>query len=280
MTILTVDFAWLHQIARGKPHCGEGHPVGNWPAFDLADVMELGLSKELTSQYAAAPPEERTRQLTVTRSQETSEHVLLCENQLPLLMARPSASAEDEPLSAIDIFVPCDGATPVALGPAFRLTHCEKTETFELCSLRCEHHEFKPAGDGRPAGGRRVLFRATQEGYKVGKGRLLKIEAVLPKAGDVCCNCGRAGEKRIEINDGIVLPSMMPKYNKRTRGLTLNFGPRCTKAHIRNFQLSGSEGDCVLMHGQTATGDFALDFKTPLGPVQAFALALTTTHWK
>jgi hypothetical protein len=75
----------------------------------------------------------------------------------------------------------------------------------------------------------------------------------------------------------------MPKWNPKKNGLTMSFGPRCKKASVQNFQLSANEhspDDVILSHGKMTTGDFALDFKEPLGCVQAFALALITTRWK
>lgn len=71
------------------------------------------------------------------------------------------------------------------------------------------------------------------------------------------------------------------------KSLTLEFKGRCNVASAKNFQLAmGKEAadaklhDIAIQFGKMGPDLFCLDFRAPLGTVQAFALALTTVNWK
>lgn len=70
----------------------------------------------------------------------------------------------------------------------------------------------------------------------------------------------------------------------------MDFYGRATKASPQNFQLKRApdqadlqevvSGDPVLLFGKIDEKTFVLDYKNPLGMVQAFAIALTTKVWE
>ncbi|CAE7633291.1 TULP9 [Symbiodinium pilosum] len=81
---------------------------------------------------------------------------------------------------------------------------------------------------------------------------------------------------------GCVLTTRRPRWNPRQKTLTLDFHGRCSLASAKNFQLE-AEGDAsrvVLLFGKVEKDRFVLDYGHPLGAVQAFAAALSASHWK
>jgi len=84
------------------------------------------------------------------------------------------------------------------------------------------------------------------------------------------------------------LESRQPQWSARLKRLTLDFFGRCSKASPRNFQLQlpGADQTCAsqetvqLLFGKIDQNLFVLDYRQPLGMVQAFAAALSTKDWK
>eukprot|EP00750_Incisomonas_marina_P006587 INCI14676.1.p1 GENE.INCI14676.1~~INCI14676.1.p1 ORF type:complete len:755 (-),score=138.94 INCI14676.1:100-2364(-) len=73
-----------------------------------------------------------------------------------------------------------------------------------------------------------------------------------------------------------------PEYNKELKKYLLSFGGRITKASVKNFQLIQKTGptslssEITLQFGRRQAKDiFALDFRYPLSPLQAFAVAVS-----
>ena len=59
----------------------------------------------------------------------------------------------------------------------------------------------------------------------------------------------------------------------------INFGGRVTVASVKNFQLVSPEASHeteVLRFGKRAADEFALDFRSPLSPLVAFCIALSS----
>merc|ERR1719491_753596 len=78
------------------------------------------------------------------------------------------------------------------------------------------------------------------------------------------------------------LTTRRPKWSKKLKAPTLDYGGRCREASVRNFQLTSDPGgQCSLdeisfMLGKLDAELFFVEFKDCLSAVQAFALALTT----
>jgi len=256
-----------------------------WPAFELADAMEQGLAQQLTSHFTKAPSTDEKRELTIGSSDDGLEHVLLSEEEKPLLIARTNVKDR-----RIDILAAGDGATPCALGPAFQLTYSADQSSWRLCSTHCETCSFRPPTAKSCTGQHQcTLMTLHQEKCQIGQGNAMCIKVELSQEGDALCDacrrrCCCSGSQ--VSSDCITLASRKPKWSRRLRSLTLDFGGRCSEACIRNFQLvsggredSASVNDVLMQYGKMADNTYCLDFKAPLGIVQAFAAALTATFW-
>lgn len=81
---------------------------------------------------------------------------------------------------------------------------------------------------------------------------------------------------------GCLLSTRRPKWNERKQSLTLDFRGRCSIASAKNFMLEAENNPSTitLLFGKISKSKFVLDYSYPLSMVQAFAAALTATHWK
>merc|ERR1711907_135281 len=85
--------------------------------------------------------------------------------------------------------------------------------------------------------------------------------------------------------DCIELKTKLPKWNKQTKSLVLDFSGRVKKASARNFQLCPKEGEgkdehVFLQYGKVKKNHYALDFRHPLSPLQALGIALSVKKWQ
>ena len=77
--------------------------------------------------------------------------------------------------------------------------------------------------------------------------------------------------------------SRLPEWNDNVGSLVLRFsGGRVQCASAKNFLLAekAKPERAVLQFGKSHKGRFALDFKYPLAPLQAFGIALSACNWK
>jgi len=83
--------------------------------------------------------------------------------------------------------------------------------------------------------------------------------------------------KAQDKNDITYTISKPPRWNDQVGAYVLNFNGRVTMASVRNFQLvEPDEQDAVLLQfGRVGKDEFTLDFRYPLTPFQAFAIALS-----
>eukprot|EP00746_Dinoflagellata_sp_MGD_P004999 gnl/MRDRNA2_/MRDRNA2_109672_c0_seq1.p1 gnl/MRDRNA2_/MRDRNA2_109672_c0~~gnl/MRDRNA2_/MRDRNA2_109672_c0_seq1.p1 ORF type:complete len:318 (+),score=71.99 gnl/MRDRNA2_/MRDRNA2_109672_c0_seq1:101-1054(+) len=263
-------------------------------AFELADAMEQGLAKELTTAFikAPAPPtkEKKVETLLVHRSDDRAEHVLTSMDGEPLLIAKGLKGGDP---SRIDIFVPTGGDPPVALGPAFTLAmddYCD--DTWTLTAERCECCEYLPPAKACYCGkqGRRELAHIRHFRETIGGGSAMCMEVDLPalrhdSSPEIwCTRTGTCNDPNREI---VTLESRRPRWNSKLSSLVMSFWGRCSCASAKNFQLqtfgatrTDKEQDVELLFGKTGPNAFVLDYRRPLGMVQAFAVALSTASWK
>ena len=76
------------------------------------------------------------------------------------------------------------------------------------------------------------------------------------------------------------------RWNPSTDAFELPFHGRANLASERNFQLVtalrgkvAADAPIVLLHGKLDEATYSLDFRYPLSPLHAFALALVTWGW-
>ncbi|EOD06102.1 hypothetical protein EMIHUDRAFT_219406 [Emiliania huxleyi CCMP1516] len=103
------------------------------------------------------------------------------------------------------------------------------------------------------------------------------------------------GELRSQLHDALVgqptpgatlLMTKLPRWNPSTDAFELPFHGRANLASERNFQLVtalrgkvAADAPIVLLHGKLDEATYSLDFRYPLSPLHAFALALVTWGW-
>mmetsp|Transcript_34379 Transcript_34379/g.107475 ORF Transcript_34379/g.107475 Transcript_34379/m.107475 type:complete len:299 (-) Transcript_34379:51-947(-) len=245
-----------------------------WSAFEFAELLEEGLGPGIASDHMQAPRDlAKQMKLRVQRSPDRREYVLQTEKGQDLLVARVNADG-----TQYDFFPAKDTQSPRALGPTFRLTSNPAKDQWSLYTTRCDQCESR----GKRQCGSRELAFVTHYNEAVGDGQAFCMDVQLPELdeegnGAVWCPvCGDASEGVEELT------TRRPKWNPKHKSLTLDFNGRCTKASAKNFQLEvpGKPGKVKFLFGKVADHEFVLDYKRPLGPVQAFATALTTSHWK
>jgi len=85
-------------------------------------------------------------------------------------------------------------------------------------------------------------------------------------------------------NTSLVQPfvNKPPKWNEQVGAFVLNFNKRVTQASVKNFQLiRNDDPDMIyLQFGRIAKDTFNIDFRYPLSPFQAFAIALSSFDYK
>lgn len=292
MGVIRQETQWFRQLSKQIIEGLDGAANCDFAAreqlpFDLADVMERGFACELATHFEESQDVDELRELSIRRASDHQEFTLLSEAGRAILIARPLGRRGSDALS-FDIYVAGDGDPPAALGPAFRLAHIEKTESWELRSASCPACEYRSPGTKRNTveGAQRALMRIQQERRAVGPGFCMTMDVELPTPNSAwCVHCAAALHPRLPIPASLRLTSRRPKWNERLKSLTLDFKGRCSQASAKNFQLTtrpageGTAADAALQCGKMASGDFCLDFRGPLGPVQAFAAALTTASW-
>jgi len=284
----------------GATGVAETRACGDQLAFDLADILEQGLVSGLPSHLEEQPQSNDVRTLGMAYVDDNQTHVLIGEEDQPLLIAAPRSQRRDRATS-FDLFVPDgEGASP-GQKPAYRLVHDKQKSSWELRSAHCleceafERYQCRKDGLQRDAEDLpRTLLRVRQEVVTLGPcgAKVPVMHVELPHEGVPWCEaCSRRQStpkqksSKCERGEGRCITTRLPKWNKRLVAPTLDYGGRCQKASVRNFQMTFAPsgecdlGDIVLMFGKVEAEVFFLECKEGLSPVQAFALALTTAHW-
>jgi len=257
-----------------------------WRTFELADAMEQGLARELTTHFSepARNAEGEHKRLIVSRDQNSREFVLMSEQREPLLLARLVAEDRNSSRGRFDFFVASDGDPPCAIGPAFRMeTAANDKNQWVLRSLRCEHCEFKAT---RTAGERELLTVCAYR-EQIGPSQAMCMDVSIPKVFEDSRNavwCSACGGPESSW-ESMRLISRRPKWHPKHRSLTLDFFGRCHLASTKNIQIKEEYVVCgndyskvSLLFGKIEPDAFVLEFKAPLGSVQAFAIALASTQ--
>jgi len=257
-----------------------------WHCFAFADAMEEGAAVGLPTPLveAPSPTEAREQRCTVVRNAARTSYKLQNEVGETVLLAKMEADG-----CRFDIFVGAvaDGAenSPLAmLGPSFTLSASSSARTtWTLTSARCERCQLR----GSRQCGKRELMRLLHYSEAIGDGQAFCIDVELPHVqedGSPAVICERCGDARPPAE--VALTAKRPRWNPKHRSLTLDFYSRCSMASAKNFQLEDPKapasrpGKYTLLFGKIAENRFTLDYRHPLGMVQAFAAALSASHWK
>mmetsp|Transcript_55884 Transcript_55884/g.149614 ORF Transcript_55884/g.149614 Transcript_55884/m.149614 type:complete len:292 (-) Transcript_55884:102-977(-) len=243
--------------------------------FDFADLLEEGLGPGPTSSYTEVPRPGQLMSLFVQRVTQRNEYQLTDEDGRPLLVACSNPDGTE-----YEMFATSDNSPRSrSLGPSFILKSDPSREQWSLHSVRCEQCESR----GKRQCGSRVLARLNHYCENVGEGQAFCMDLEVPKLGEdgtsaiFCPLCGDASEE-----DVVELTTRRPKWNLKHRSLTLDFNGRCSMASAKNFMLEDAGkpgGKYSFLFGKVKENQFVLDYRYPLGPVQAFAAALSASHW-
>jgi hypothetical protein len=266
---------WIHPdgIASGNKIGDVPDEPRQWSVFEYADIMEQGLSGGIAQGFIEAPGEEV--RLCVERSPDRKEFLLTTNDGERLLLARANDNSE-----AFSIFVTPGGDPPRAIGPAFTLVPNSKKDRWTLHAKTCDQCERR----GKRTCGSRELAYISHSIEKMGTANVCCMEMEIPAFTedgnlDVWCQVCKGGNLDEQC---VELTSRKPTWNPRTKTLNLDFYGRCHLASTRNFQLelAGKKEKHKLLFGKVSDNQFVLDYKSPLGTVQAFAAAISTTVWK
>lgn len=248
-----------------------------WCSFEFAELLEQGKGPGLYSTYSAPSRDpEAEQRLLVLRSPNKLEYQLTTENQEVLLVARVNADG-----TKYDLFVAMDSDQPQrALGPAFNLKASASLREWSLHSVRCEQCEAR----GKRTCGSRELARMTHYSETVGEGQAFCLDLLVPEVfddGSSAVFCPLCGDGQSEWRT-VDLTTRRPRWNAKHGSLTLDFRGRCSVASAKNFQLEDprSPGQTRMLFGKVGPHQFVLDYRRPLSPAQAFAAALSVSHWK
>lgn len=275
-------------------------------AFYLADVMEQGLACEIPAHLEERAEDGESRTFSVGCFEGSNAHILVGEEDTPLLIAIPHPEGKSSRPS-FDLFVGGDPQPPASRRPAYQLLHDERRSCWELRSARCPDCEYRASAalPLRVSEMPRVLLRVRQEVIKLGVcgAKIPLMHVDLPPDGEAwceaCCrprvfpcswrhcssdlaSCHSSPTKAPATS---ALTTRLPKWDAKMKAPTLDFGGRCQVASVRNFQLTfAPNGQCklsdvALMFGKVDSDLFFVEVSGALTPVQAFAMALTTAGW-
>jgi len=298
------DMAWYSKIGAAVKERVQGggkddgciHPelVGSvpdeprqWRGFELAEAMEQGMGPGLSSSHVEPPAqsEPKEERLVVVRNPNRTLYSLQDQSGKTMLVAKPSQDG-----CRFDLHVTRDGGeSPLSLGPSFTMVASNGSrDQWALTSVRCDRCESR----GKRQCGQRELMRLCHYVESVGDGQAFCMDVDLPELAEdgsrvvLCEQCGDPSSQW-----AMELTARRPKWNPKHKSLTLDFNGRCSMASAKNFQLQvppdhngqetpSSPGKVKLLFGKIGEHRFTLDYRYPLGAVQAFATALSTSHWK
>jgi len=166
--------AWTDTILPWQQRPGQH---GEWQAFELADVMEQGIAREVTTSFINPPPRDASiRRCLVEQSSDRCEFVLSSEVGEPLLVARTQPES-----SQIEIYIPAGVA---AVGPAFTMVaEGTKRDKWTLTSNSCACCEYVPparSGCSEPCR-RRELMHIQHTLQDIGAGTGMTMEVDVPE---------------------------------------------------------------------------------------------------
>jgi hypothetical protein len=247
-------FGWSIPFTKGQELPREAKDLTAQP-FDAADAMERGLVgvHSTPEEDRLLLPPSQERQLNVRVSSKGLEHKLLDESGELMLTSR--ARLND---GRIDIFLASKGTDGAA---SFTLVFDNDKSDFKL---RWESQDFLNSPS-------QELVHIVLSSEEIGRGAYMYLDVTIHEVG---------------TGSTLKLGSKRPVWNKKLGSLTLDFNGRCDQASPRNIQLcpvddaaDGSSAGSVMLFGKTGSGTFILDSASPLGAVQAFAVALATSFW-
>jgi hypothetical protein len=258
-------------------------------AFDIADLMEQGLTKEVSSEFVH--PLRRSSKLWrfhVLRSEDKLEYRLYSEEGEFLLFAK---TLPQERRVEIFLYNPSEDKAPLydPRRPAFSMTYNETRTQWRLFKEQCELCQYRSRCRSCDFHGKQQLAHIDQTREPIGDGIFNCMEILIPglfNDGSRLVWCPAEGYTDLALAEedsyeALGLMTKRPEWNEEVDSLVLDFKNRSVVASAKNFQLSLKQkpDQVFCQYGKIGPSSFALDFRFPLSVVQAFAMALSTMFW-
>jgi len=235
-------------------------------AFDIADAMEMGLARELVTDFIL--PLRRSGKLwkfKVQRSADRLEYRLCGDDGAFLMYAR---AKQDAQLVEFFLYDPRDaGGLFDPQRPAFIMSrNACKTEWKITQEGQDTCQENLPAAFQPGQKGRREVLTIQHKRRNIGNGVNYVMEVTLPTIGQ---------------ETPTKLVTRAPEWNSEVGSLVLDFKGRSVSASAKNFQLSPEDrpSHVSCQFGKLAGNTFGLDFRYPLTVIQAFGISMSTVLW-
>lgn len=259
---------------------------GRERAFDIADSMEKGLAREVSTDFVY--PLRRSNRLwrfTVTRSEDKLEHRLYSDEGEFLLFAKRHPKE-----CRVDFFMyneSDDNYDPTR--PAFTMVFNASKTQWKLVKAQCELCQYRSKHRSCDHLGKQQVAHVEQTREAIGDGIFNCMDVRIPgifSDGSRVVWCPAAGYDgsalaSAEDDQALCLVTKRPVWNEEVESLVLDFKGRCITASAKNFQLAfrNRPDQVICQFGKTGPGTFSLDFRFPLSVIQAFAISLSTSFW-
>jgi hypothetical protein len=256
-------------------------------AFDIADCMERGLAREVSTEFVH--PLRRSSKLWrfhVIRSEDKLDYRLYSDNGDFLLFARTIPKRR-----RIEIFMynPSEDKAPLydPKRPAFSMSYNEQKTQWTLVKEQCELCQFRSKHRSCDLLGRQQLLTVNQFREPIGDGifnlMCIQIPGLFSDGSRVvwCPAAGHGDLSQASSDESLCMITKRPEWNEEVESLVLDFKGRCVTASAKNCQVAlRQKPDQVLcQYGKIGPSTFSLDFRFPLSVVQAFGISLTTMFW-
>lgn len=251
-------------------------------AYDIADSLEKGLAREITSDFQH--PLKRSKSLwkfRVLRSEDKLQYRLFSQGGDFLMYA--SACPKDHRIS-LYMYDPQDPEQADLFDPsrpAFTMNFSDDNTEWRLVEEQCELCRYNSRQHCCCSKHEVARIRHHQE--RLGDGIFNNMEIDLP---GLCPWTGASmkacQEEFHEAPARQTLVTRMPVWNDEVDSLVMDFKGRHVLSSSKNFQLvsPAKPSSVVCQYAKIGHSAFGLDFKFPLSVVQAFGISLTSLLWK
>jgi len=126
--------------------------------------------------------------------------------------------------------------------------------------------------------------------------KLRQLTVILPAVSGKDAFCrhmtpppGQSLAKRASVTAGLGCESLVRTYvnkkaifSKAMNSYVLDFGDRVKEKSVKNFQLVAADDstEMIMQFGKRDRSKFCIDFRYPLSPYQAFAIAVSSLDYK
>mmetsp|Transcript_153823 Transcript_153823/g.271472 ORF Transcript_153823/g.271472 Transcript_153823/m.271472 type:complete len:304 (+) Transcript_153823:86-997(+) len=259
-------------------------------AFEMADSMEMGLARELVTDFMQ--PLRRSSRLwrfNVIRSEDKLQYRLFSDDGDFLMYSK--VSLEDR-LVSFFLYNPSDmeGRLFDPARPAFTMSFNENRTEWRLMQEKCEHCQFSPKHLSCACHGKQQVAFARHSRRPVGDGIFNSMFVQVPglySDGSRVIWCPKLGKGDLgspledDCYEAQRLITKKPCWNDEVESLVLDFKGRHILSSAKNFQLALQQKPehVICQFGKIGTSTFSLDLRYPLSLAQAFSLSMTTIFW-